>query len=209
MNRMTRYSILAASILIVGWVGIGHVLGRTTGDGNAYKSLVVYGEVLQRIQNDYVDEPNMHLVTAGSLHGLLESLDSESSYLTPREYTEYQQKLANPGTGETGMNLSKRFGYIIVTSVMPDSSAEKAGLHSGDILESVAGFTTREMSVGQAKNLLAGQLRLRQFRAYHIQFLRVRLPAPDYAHLHARSRLPRQQILRLPNRHLSGRKSRH
>src|SRR5260370_15485206 len=146
MNRLTRYGILAASVLIVGWVGIGHVLGRTTSDSNAYKSLVVYGEVLQRIQNDYVDEPNMHLVTAGSLHGLLESLDSESSYLTPREYTEYQQKLGNPGTGETGLNLSKRFGYIIVTSVMPESSAEKAGLHSGDILESVAGFTTREVS---------------------------------------------------------------
>lgn len=157
MNRWTRYSILSISVLIVGWVGIGHVLGRTTGDGNAYKSLVVYSEVLQRIQNDYVDEPNMHLVTAGSLHGLLESLDSESSYLTPREYTEYQQKIANPGTGETGLNLSKRFGYVIVTSVLPDSPAEKAGLHSGDILESVAGFTTREMSVGQAKNLLAGQ----------------------------------------------------
>jgi carboxyl-terminal processing protease len=157
MNRLARYSILGISMLIVGWVGIGHVLGRTTNDGNAYKSLVVYSEVLQKIQNDYVDEPNMHLVTAGSLHGLLESLDSESSYLTPREYTEYKQKLANPGTGETGLNLSKRFGYIIVTSVLPDSSAEKAGLHSGDILESVAGFTTREMSVGQAKNLLAGQ----------------------------------------------------
>jgi len=157
MNRLARYSILAISVLILGWVGIGHVLGRTTNDGNAYKSLVVYSEVLQKIQNDYVDEPNMHLVTAGSLHGLLESLDSESSYLTPREYTEYQQKLANPATAETGLNLSKRFGYIIVTSVLPDSSAEKAGLHSGDILESVAGFTTREMSVGQAKNLLAGQ----------------------------------------------------
>ncbi len=144
-------------MLIIGWVGIGHVLGRTTSDGNAYKSLVVYSEVLQKIQNDYVDEPNMHLVTAGSLHGLLESLDSESSYLTPREFTEYKQKAGNPGTGETGLNLSKRFGYIIVTSVLPDSPAEKAGLHSGDILESVAGFTTREMSVGQAKNLMAGQ----------------------------------------------------
>jgi carboxyl-terminal processing protease len=118
---------------------------------------VVYSEVLQKIQQDYVDEPNMHLVTAGSLHGLLESLDSESSYLTPRESTEYKEKLSNPGTGESGLNLSKRFGYVIVTSVLPDSPAEKAGLHSGDILESVAGFTTREMSVGPAKNLLAGQ----------------------------------------------------
>jgi len=156
MNRFARFSILGVSILVFGWVGLGHVLGRTT-DNKAYKSLVVYSEVLQKIQQDYVDEPNLHLVEAGSLHGLLESLDSESSYFTPREYTEYKQKIANSAIGETGLNLSKRFGYIIVTSVIPDSSADKAGIRSGDIFESVAGFTTREMSVGQAKNLLAGQ----------------------------------------------------
>ncbi len=155
MNRWARVGILAVSVVIFGWVGLGHVLGRTTNDG-AYKSLVVYSEVLQKIQQDYVDEPNMHLVEAGSLHGLLESLDSESSYLTPREYTEYKQKTSTPNTGETGLNLSKRFGYIIVTSVLPESPADKAGLHSGDIFESVAGFTTREMSVGQAQNLLSG-----------------------------------------------------
>jgi len=157
MNRFTRYAIVTLSILVIGWVGFGKVLGRGAND-NTYKSLVVYSEVLQKIQQDYVDEPNMHLVTAGSLHGLLESLDPESSYLTPREYTEYKQKVANEAASDTGLNLSKRFGYIIVTSVLPDSSAEKAGLRSGDILESIAGFTTREMSVGQAKNLLAGQL---------------------------------------------------
>lgn len=156
MNRFARFGILTVSVLIVGWVGIGHVLGRSAND-KAYKSLVVYSEVLKHIQDDYVDEPNMHLVTAGSLHGLLESLDAESSYLTPREYTDYKQKTADPATGETGLNLSKRSGYVVVTSVLPDSPAEKAGLRTGNFLESIAGFTTREMSVGQAKNLLAGQ----------------------------------------------------
>lgn len=156
MNRIARYGILAVSVLIVGWVGVGHVLGRTAND-KAYKSLQVYSEVLQKIQQDYVDEPNMHLVTTGSLHGLLESLDSESSYLTPREFTEYKEKVGSPGVGETGLNLSKRSGYVVITSVLPDSPGEKAGLRSGDFLESIAGFTTREMSVGQAKNLLAGQ----------------------------------------------------
>ena len=155
MNRAARICIILASVAIVCYAGIGHVLGRTP-DDKAYKSLTVYGEVLQKIQSDYVDEPNMRLVTAGSLHGLLESLDAQSSYLTPREYTEYKQKLQNVGTGETGLNLSKRFGYIIVISVLPESPAEKAGIHSGDIFESVAGFTTRDMSVGQALNLLNG-----------------------------------------------------
>src|SRR3989440_6722452 len=156
MNRAARLGILAASVLIVCYVGIGHVLGRTP-DDKAYKSLTVYGEVLQKIQADYVDEPNMHLVTAGSLHGLLESLDPQSSYLTPREYTEFKQKMQSGATGETGLNVSKRFGYVIVISVLPDSPGDKGGIHSGDIFESIAGFTTRDMSVGQALNLLNGQ----------------------------------------------------
>ena len=157
MNRKARFGIIAVSVAIFCYAGIGHVLGRTP-DDKAYKSLTVFGEVLQKIQSDYVDEPNMHLVTAGSLHGLLESLDPESSYLTPREYTEYKQKQQNAGTGETGLSLSKRFGYVIVISVLPDSPAEKAGIHSGDIFESVGGFTTRDMSVGQALNLINGQV---------------------------------------------------
>jgi len=73
MNRTARIGILLASAQSFCYAGIGHVLGRTP-DDKAYKSLTVYGEVLQKIQSDYVDEPNMRLVTAGSLHGMLESL---------------------------------------------------------------------------------------------------------------------------------------
>lgn len=156
MNRTARIGVLVVSIVIFCYAGLGHVLGRTP-DDKAYKSLTVYSEVLQKIQQDYVDEPNLHLVTTGSLHGLLESLDPQSSYLTPREYTEYKQKIAGNIVGDAGLTLSKRFGYIIVVSVLPDSPGDKAGIHSGDIFESVAGFTTRDMSVGQAMNFLRGQ----------------------------------------------------
>lgn len=155
MNRAARIGIIAISVVIFCYAGLGHVLGRTP-DDRAYKSLTVYGEVLQKIQTDYVDDPNIPLVTAGSLHGLLESLDPQSSYLTPREYAEYKQKIASNAAGETGLTMSKRSGYIVAVSVLPDSPADKAGIHSGDFLESVAGFTTREMSVGQALNLLRG-----------------------------------------------------
>src|SRR5215469_1777598 len=156
MNRAARIGIFSLSVVIFCYAGIGHVLGRTS-DDKAYKSLTVYGEVLQKIQQDYVDDPNMRTVTAGALHGLLESLDPQSSYLTPREYEEYKKKTASPGTGETGLTLSKRFGYVIVLSVLPDSPGVKAGIRSGDLLESIGGFTTRDMSVGQALNLLNGQ----------------------------------------------------
>jgi carboxyl-terminal processing protease len=156
MSRKARIGILCLSVAIFCYAGIGHVLGRTS-DDKAYKSLGVYAEVLQKVQQDYVDDPNIRMVTAGSLHGMLESLDAQSSYLTPREYDEYKKKLATAGTGETGLTLSKRYGYIIVLSVLPDSPGTKSGIRSGDIFESISGFTTRDMSVGQAINLLNGQ----------------------------------------------------
>jgi carboxyl-terminal processing protease len=155
MSRAARVGLICVSVAIFCYAGIGHVLGRTP-DDKAYKSLTVFGEVLQKIQQDYVDEPNMRTVTAGSLHGLLESLDTQSSYLTPREYDEYKKKIQSSSTGDSGITLSKRFGYIIVISVLPESAAAKAGIHSGDIFESIGGFTTRDMSVGQAMNLLSG-----------------------------------------------------
>src|SRR5258707_5323941 len=156
MNRAARIGILGVSVAIFAYGGLGHALRATT-DDKAYKSLGVYAEVLQKVQQDYVDDPNMRTVTAGSLHGMLESLDAQSSYLTPREYEEYKKKLATAATGETGLTLSKRYGYVIVLSVLPDSPGAKAGIRSGDILEAIGGFTTRDMSVGQAPNLLNGQ----------------------------------------------------
>jgi len=154
MSRLAKLIVLSLSLVVFSYVALGYVLGKT--EDKAYRSLTVYGEVLQHVQQDYVEEPNLPLVTSGALHGLLESLDPQSSYLSPREFTEYKQKLQGPARGEIGATLSKRFGYIVVVSVLPDSPSQKAGLRSGDILEAIAGFTTREMSVGQAQILLAG-----------------------------------------------------
>src|SRR6202163_2352268 len=155
MSRLARISIVTLSIVIFLYVGLGYVLGKTS-DDKPYRSLSVFGEVLQHIQEDYVDEPNMTLVTAGALHGLLESLDSQSGYLSAREYADYRDRTKNAQHGEAGMTVSKRYGYIVVVSVVPDGPAEKASLRDGEILEAIGGFSTRDMSVGQATMLLQG-----------------------------------------------------
>jgi len=155
MSRLAKTVVLTASALILSFVALGFVLGQTT-DDKTYRSLSVFGEVLQRIQAEWVEEPDMRMVTSGAVHGLLESLDPHSSYLSPAEYAEYKKRAANGAKGKVGAALSKRYGYIVVLSVLPDSPAQKAGLRSLDILESIAGFNTREMSIGQAQMLLSG-----------------------------------------------------
>jgi carboxyl-terminal processing protease len=156
MSRLTKKIALVLSILVLSYVGMGFVLGKSN-DDKTYRALTVYSEVLQHIQRDYVDDPDMRQVTNGALHGLLDALDPQSSYLSPLEYTDYKKKMESKGKGSTGMTVSKRFGYIAVVSVMPDGPAQKAGLHNGDVLESIAGFTSSQMSVGQAQALLGGE----------------------------------------------------
>lgn len=156
MSRLAKLAVLSCSVLVFSYVALGYVLGKTSDDA-PYRSLSVFSEVLQHIQQDYVEDPNLPLVTSGALHGLLESLDPHSSYLSPREYAEYSRNSRNAPRGGTGATLSKRFGYIALVSALPDSPAQKGGLRHGDILEAIAGFTTREMSIGQAQRLLAGE----------------------------------------------------
>jgi carboxyl-terminal processing protease len=155
MSPLAKKIVVALSVLVFAYVTTGYVLGRSS-DDKVFRALTVYSEVLAHIQRDYVDEPNMHQVTSGALHGLLDSLDPQSGYLSPLEYTDYKEKSANQSKAEAGVALTKRFGYISVISTLPDSPAEKAGLHLGDIVEKIAGFTTGQMAIDQAQVLLTG-----------------------------------------------------
>lgn len=156
MSSFTKKIIVILSVVIFCYATVGYVLGRSATDKD-FQALTVYSEVLSHIQRDYVDDPNVNAVTNGALHGLLDSLDPESSYMSPLEYKAYKTKLAGKAKGEAGMALTKRFGYIAVLSVLPGSPAQKAGLRLGDTLEKVAGFSTAQMAVEQAQLLLSGE----------------------------------------------------
>lgn len=156
MSSLTKKIVVTLSVIVFCYAAAGYVMGRSSND-KAFEALTVYSEVLGHIQHDYVDDPNVNSVTNGALHGLLDSLDPESSYLSASEYKDYKAKLSEKAKGEAGMALTKRFGYIGVLSVLPGSPAQKAGLHLGDLLEKVAGFSTSQMAVEQAQLLLSGE----------------------------------------------------
>jgi carboxyl-terminal processing protease len=156
MSPLGKKVVVGVSVLVIAYVAAGYMLGKSSND-NAFRALTVYSEVLDHIQRDYVDDPNMRAVTNGSLHGLLDSLDPQSAYLSPLEYKDYKEKTASNPPAETGLALTRRFGYIGVIAVLPDSPGAKIGLRIGDILEKIAGFTTSQMAIDQAELLLKGQ----------------------------------------------------
>lgn len=135
-----------------GWFGV-HAGGEQDG---AYKQMGVYAAVLKKIQTDYVTPPNMGDVTTGALHGLLESLDADSSYLTPSEYKIYKDRPAT-GVAQVGISVSKRFGYATIVSVLPGSAADKEHLTDGDVIESIGDQSTRELSLAVIRLMLEGK----------------------------------------------------
>ena len=135
-----------------GWFGV-HAGGQQDG---AYRQMAIFRQVLSKIQTDYVTDPNINDVTTGALHGLLESLDADSCYLTQAEYKVYKQRPAT-GAAQVGITVSKRFGYAMVVSVLPGSAAEKEHLADGDVIESIGEQSTRELSLPVIRMLLEGK----------------------------------------------------
>jgi len=157
MTKRIRLTLISVSCFLLFYVIIGGLLGKNESatEDKAYRDLGVYSEVLTRIKHDYVTDPNLTKVTDGSIRGLLEALDSYSTYLTPEQYQAYLQQ-PEPGPASVGLFAAKRLGFATVVSVLPGGPAEKAGIKVGDLLDLVEGKSTRELSVVQIMRMLAG-----------------------------------------------------
>jgi carboxyl-terminal processing protease len=161
MSKKLQVFLLSSSFAILAFAlvsgfGVHAASNSSNNNDSTYTHMQVYSEVLYRIRTEYVEEPNITNVTSGALHGLLEALDADSSYLSPAEYKAFKQTKGD-GKANIGATVSKRFGYAAVVSVIPGGPADKAGISSGDILETIDGQSTHEMSLAAIKTRLAGE----------------------------------------------------
>src|SRR4029078_660280 len=155
---LTLYTVLG------GWISTS--AQQPANDPNA--QLRIFESVLQKIQNDYVDEPNMEKVRAGALRGLAYGLDPYSTYLTPEQVREFGRAAKDDQVG-IGAELSQVASYLYVIAPMKGSPADQAGVRAGDIIEYIDGKATRDISLYDAKQLLNGaagsEVKLRILRA--------------------------------------------
>ncbi|GBC76732.1 Carboxy-terminal processing protease CtpB [bacterium HR08] len=187
MAMKFKVSVLIVSVVLALYVVIGGLLPRSgviASYNDPYSQLTIFQEVLARIINDYVDEPDLEKVRVGALRGLAEGLDPYSAYLTPEQVRRLNGRTSD-GEAESGLVLSKVAGYAYVVSVLKGSPAEIAGLRPGDIIEYIGTRATRDMSLYEARELLVGprgkEVEVRVFRegrAETFKFQLDRFPRP-------------------------------
>lgn len=170
MSFRTKFALILASATLALYTVVGGWIStraqQPTNDPNA--QLRIFESVLQHIQNDYVDEPNMEKVRAGALRGLAYGLDPYSTYLTPEQVRNFGGDAKSNEVG-IGAELSQVASYLYVIAPLKGSPADQSGVRAGDIIEYIDGKATRDISLYDAKQLLNGaagsEVKLRILRA--------------------------------------------
>jgi carboxyl-terminal processing protease len=139
---------------VVAFAILGGFLGKVMAREDTYQHLKIFDDVVNMIANYYVEEADMDKVMQGAMHGLADSLDPDSAYLTPSEVKQVESG-APLAPGGVGIELTRQY-YLRVIAARDNSPAAKAGLHTGDYIRAINDKPTREMSVWEGVRALRG-----------------------------------------------------
>jgi len=121
---------------------------------DTYQQLKMFDDVVNLITNNYVEQVNADKVMHGAMHGLADSLDPDSAFLTPSEVKLIESGSPIPA-GDVGIDLTRQY-YLRIIATRDGSPAAKAGLRTGDYVRAIDKTPTREMSVFEGMRALRG-----------------------------------------------------
>jgi len=120
-----------------------------------YKKIDLFGEVLEKINKEYVDEINQSKSMDSAINGLLQSLDPYSAYMSPEIFQEMQTETSGE-FGGLGIEVSMESGVVKVISPIDDTPASKAGIKAGDYIVKINNTQVQGKSLSEAVDLMRG-----------------------------------------------------
>ena len=124
-------------------------------ESEIYKKIDLFGEVLEKINKEYVDEINQSESMDSAIDGLLQSLDPYSSYMSPEVFNEMQTETSGE-FGGLGIEVTMESGVVKVISPIDDTPASKAGIRAGDYIVKIDNTQVQGKSLAEAVDLMRG-----------------------------------------------------
>ena len=153
MMRKSEYALWA--LLVVAVIAAGSTVvswarspSASAGNSEIYKQLDLFGEVLERVRADYVEQPEDPKLIESAINGMLTGLDPHSAYLNPKHFRDMQVQTRGE-FGGLGIEVTMENGVVKVVSPIEDTPAARAGIMSGDLIthldkEQILGLTLQE-----------------------------------------------------------------
>ena len=120
-----------------------------------YEKIDLLGEVLETVQDEYVDEIDQAEIMDSAINGILQSLDPYSAYMNPEIYEEMQTETSGE-FGGLGIEVSMEAGVVKVISPIDDTPASKVGVKAGDYIVRINGEQVQGKTLMEAVNLMRG-----------------------------------------------------
>ena len=120
-----------------------------------YEKIDLFAEVLEKIQNEYVEEVDQAEIIDSAINGALQSLDPFSAYMNPKVFEESQSETSGE-FGGLGIEVSMESGVIKVITPIDDTPASKAGIKAGDYIVKINGEQVQGKTLMEAVNLMRG-----------------------------------------------------
>ena len=124
-------------------------------ESNVYKKIDLFGEVLEKINNEYVDEIDQSESMDSAINGLLQSLDPYSAYMSPETFNEMQTETSGE-FGGLGIEVSMEAGVVKVISPIDDTPASRAGIKAGDYIVKISNIQVQGKTLSEAVDLMRG-----------------------------------------------------
>jgi carboxyl-terminal processing protease len=124
-------------------------------ENDIYKKIDLFGEVLEKINEEYVDEINQSDSMDSAINGLLQSLDPYSAYMSPEIFNEMQTETSGE-FGGLGIEVGMEAGVVKVISPIDDTPASRAGLKAGDYIVKIENTQVQGKSLSEAVDLMRG-----------------------------------------------------
>jgi len=124
-------------------------------ENDIYKKIDLFGEVLEKINEEYVDEINQSESMDSAINGLLQSLDPYSAYMSPEIFNEMQTETSGE-FGGLGIEVSMESGVVKVISPIDDTPASRAGIKAGDYIVKIQGIQVQGKTLTEAVDLMRG-----------------------------------------------------
>ena len=129
--------------------------GVSSSENNIYNKIDLFGEVLEKINKEYVDEINQSESMDSAINGLLQSLDPYSAYMSPEIFNEMQTETSGE-FGGLGIEVSMESGVVKVISPIDDTPASRAGIKAGDYIVKINDVQVQGKSLSEAVDLMRG-----------------------------------------------------
>ena len=120
-----------------------------------YEKIDLFSEVLEKIQKEYIDEIDQSEVMDSAIHGVLQSLDPYSAYMSPKLFDEMQTETAGE-FGGLGIEVGMEAGVVKVITPIDDTPASRAGVKAGDYIVKINGDQVQGKTLMEAVNLMRG-----------------------------------------------------